>query len=83
MPEGCVNPAGRMELGGTNLQKLVFLNTHWGSKYSFAAPEAPGAQWTAIAKFGQHDRIQEWSASELLEEVRDHCRTNGAKRGDE
>lgn len=72
-------PAGRMELDGTNQQKLVFLNTHWGRQYSFAPPDVPGGQWTATAKFGQHDRIQEWSAAELLEEVRDHYRVNGTR----
>jgi hypothetical protein len=72
-------PAGRMELDGTNQQKLVFLNTHWGRQYSFAPPDVPGGQWTGTAKFGQHDRIHEWSAAELLEEVRDHYRVNGTR----
>jgi hypothetical protein len=74
-----VYPMDGRDLGGTNQQKLVFLNTHWGSKYSFAAPEAPGGQWTATAKFGQHDQIQEWSAAELLEEVRGHYSANKSK----
>ena len=68
-----------MELDGTNQQKLVFLNTHWGRRYSFAPPDVPGGQWTATAKFGQHDRIHEWSAAELLEEVRDHYGVNGTR----
>jgi hypothetical protein len=68
----------RMKLGGTKRQQLVFLNTHWGSKYSFAAPEEPGGQWTATAKFGQNDQIQEWSAAELLELVRGHYQANRA-----
>jgi hypothetical protein len=68
-----------MELGGTSQQQIVFLNTHWGSKYSFAAPEVPGGQWAATAKFGQHDRIQERSAAELLEEVRVHYKANSTK----
>jgi hypothetical protein len=79
MTEEHANPAGRMELVGTSQQQLMFLNTHWGSKYSFAPPEAPGGQWTATAKFGHHDQIQEWSAAELLEEIRDHYRANGAR----
>jgi hypothetical protein len=81
MTEEHADPAGRMELGGTDQQQLVFLNTHWGSKYSFAAPGAPGGRWTATAKFGEHDRIQEWTATELLEEVRDHYRANGTRGG--
>jgi hypothetical protein len=72
----------RMELRGTSRQQLVFLNTHWGSNYSFAPPEEPGGQWTATAKFGQHDRIQKCSAAELLKEVRDHYQANRPK-GDE
>jgi hypothetical protein len=81
--EDRANPAGHIELDRTNQQKLIFLNTHWGDKYLFAAPEIPGSQWTATAKFGQHDRLQEWSAAELLEEVRDHYRANGAKAGEQ
>lgn len=61
-----------MELGGTAEQQLVFLNTHWGGRYSFAAPEEPGGQWTATANFGQQDRLQASSATELLAEVRAH-----------
>jgi hypothetical protein len=72
----------RTELRGTSRQQLVFLNTHWGSKYSFAQPEEPGGQWTATAKFGQHDRIQQCSAAELLKEVRCHYQANRPK-GDE
>ncbi len=55
MTEDRTGPTGRTELGGTNEQKVVFLNTHWSAKYSFAPPEAPGGRWTATAKFGQHD----------------------------
>ena len=61
-----------MQLSGTTEQQLVFLNTHWGSKYSFATPKKPGDQWTATAKFGQHDQLHGWSAAELLQEVRGH-----------
>ena len=65
-----------MRLSGTTQQQLVFLNTHWGAKYLFAAPEEPGSQWTAKAKFSQHDQIHEWSAADLLEEVRGHYQAN-------
>lgn len=60
------------ELGGTAEQQLIFLNTHWGRRYAFAVPQAPGRQWTATAKFGGHDRIQARTAAELLETVRAH-----------
>jgi hypothetical protein len=68
-----------MELHGTHQQQLVFLSTHWGGKYSFAAPHAPGAQWTATARFGEHDQLCGWTASELLEEVRSHYQANRPK----
>lgn len=81
MTEDGAKPATRMQLGGTNQQQLVFLNTHWGRQYSFAAPEAPGGKWTPTANFGQRDQIQEWSAAELLEEVRGHYKANSAQGG--
>lgn len=71
----------RMDLTGTTQQQLVFLITHWGRRYSFAAPEEPGAQWTATAEFGQHDQIHEWSAAELLEHVRAHYQVNRPRDG--
>jgi hypothetical protein len=61
----------------TNEQLLVYLNTHWGREYVFAAPSAPGDKWAATAKFGEQDRLEAWSAGELLEEVRGHYRANG------
>jgi hypothetical protein len=60
------------ELGGTVDQQLIYLQTHWGRRYEFASPQAPGGQWTATAKFGDRDRIQAWTSAELLEEVRAH-----------
>jgi hypothetical protein len=79
-PQSLAQSGEPRELGGTPQQQLVFLNTHWGGKYSFAAPEEPGGQWTATARFGQHDRIQQRSAAELLDEVRRHYHAN--KPGD-
>jgi hypothetical protein len=49
--------AGGVELCGTVQQQLVFLNTHWGSKYSFAAPAKPRDPWTAAARFGHHEEL--------------------------
>jgi hypothetical protein len=49
--------AGGVELSGTVQQQLVFLNTHWGGKYSFAAPAKPRDRWTAAAEFGQHEEL--------------------------
>jgi hypothetical protein len=79
MTEDGTKPTTRTELSGTDQQQLVFLNTHWGDKYSFAIPEAPGGQWTGTAKFGQHDQIQGWSAAELFEDVRGHYQGSGPK----
>lgn len=72
---------GPRELKGTKEQILVHLNTHWGREYSFAAPSAPGSKWNATAKFGEHDRLEEWSAGELLEKVRRHYKANKPRGG--
>jgi hypothetical protein len=61
-----------MELGGTDKQQLVYLNTHWGNQYSFSAPAGAGGQWAAVAKFGRLDQIEDDSATDLLEKVRLH-----------
>src|SRR5580692_2770404 len=47
-----------MDIAGTPGQALVYLNTHWGTRYSFALPETPSGNWAATAKFGDHDRLQ-------------------------
>lgn len=69
-----------MELIGSRLQQLVFLNTHWGGRYSFSAPTAVDGRWTARARFGQGEEVHGLSAAELLERVRIHYRP-GAARG--
>jgi hypothetical protein len=72
-------PPGRaagLELSGTVQQQLVFLNTHWGSKYSFTAPAKPRDRWTAAAKFAQHEELTGETAAELLERVRAHYQAN-------
>jgi hypothetical protein len=61
-----------MEIAGTPEQALVFLNTHWGSRYSFARHETPSGNWTATAKFGDQDRLQAVSPAALLQTVRTH-----------
>ena len=59
-------------LSGTPEQQLIHLNTHWGSRYVFAAPGGPAGMWAATDKFGDHDKLEAASASELLEAVRSH-----------
>jgi hypothetical protein len=71
-----------VELSGTVEQQLVFLNTHWGRKYSFTAPAKPGGRWAAVATFGQHDQIAADSATELLALVRDHYQASKPAGGD-
>jgi hypothetical protein len=71
-----------MGLSGTLQQQLVFLNTHWGTKYSFTAPAKLGGQWTAVARFGQHDQLAAESAAELLELVRGHYQANKPAGGE-
>ena len=61
-----------MDLYGTKEQQLVFLNVHWGRRYVFAAPDSPDGEWTATSNFGQHDRLQALSATDLLLAVRHH-----------
>jgi hypothetical protein len=77
-----IHPApGPRKLTGSREQLLVHLNTHWGREYSFAAPSAPGGTWSATAKSGGHDRLEEQSAGELLEKVRRHYRVNKPQGG--
>jgi len=71
-----------VELSGTVQQQLVFLNTHWGSKYSFTAPVKPGGRWMAAARFGQHDQLAAESATGLLELVRGHYQASKPAGGD-
>jgi hypothetical protein len=61
-----------MGIQGTPKQQLIFLTTHWGRRYDFAAPGSPGGTWTATDKFGDRDKLQAASATELLEAVRSH-----------
>jgi hypothetical protein len=68
--------AGGAGLRGTVQQQLVFLNTHWGSKYAFAAPAKPRGRWTAAARFGQHEELTGETAAELLERVHVHYQAN-------
>jgi hypothetical protein len=67
---------GGVDLRGTVQQQLVFLNTHWGSKYSFTAPANPRGKWTAAAIFGQHEELTGETAAELLERVHAHYQAN-------
>jgi hypothetical protein len=80
-PPGSGDAAG-VELSGTVQQRLVFLNTHWGSKYSFIAPPRPDGRWTAVARFGQHDELAAESAADLLELVRSHYQASRPAGGE-
>jgi hypothetical protein len=66
---------------GTPEQQLIFLNTHWGSRYTFSAPDSRGGKWVAQATFGEHDDLQEDSAGELLLAVRRHYEANKSAPG--
>jgi hypothetical protein len=65
-----------MDIVGTVQQKLIYLHTHWGRRYEFAAPEQPSGKWAATARFGNHDGLEASSAAELLEDVRAHYRAS-------
>jgi hypothetical protein len=63
------------ELGPAE-QQLIYLNTHWGRQYAFTPPPAPGDQWTATARFGEHEALRAATAGELLRAVRAHYQAN-------
>jgi hypothetical protein len=65
-----------MDIHGTPDQQIIYLNTHWGSRYQFKVPSGRGGQWTATDKFGDHDELQAPSAAELLNAVRRHYQAN-------
>jgi hypothetical protein len=69
---GVPGPGRGVGLSGTVQQQLVFLNTHWGSKYSFTAPTKPRGEWRAVALFGQREELTGETAAELLERVHAH-----------
>lgn len=66
-------------LQGTPEQQLIFLNTHWGSRYTFTAPAKTGDRWMAAARFGQRDELHEESAAGLLLAVRQHYEVNRSR----
>lgn len=55
----------------------VYLIAHYGERYDIHAPKAPGGQWVAIARFGSHDQLCEWSANALEDELLDHTASHG------
>jgi hypothetical protein len=65
-----------MELAGTREQRLIYLNTHWGRSYAFAAPCGPDGMWKATANFGTRDELEDASAADLLAKVRKHYQEN-------
>jgi hypothetical protein len=61
-----------MDIRGTPDQQLIYLNTHWGRRYGFTAPDGPGMAWMATDKLGDHEKLEAVSATELMEAVRRH-----------
>jgi hypothetical protein len=58
-------------IGTTQQQAIVYLQTHYGSRYDITGPSAPGGKWRAVYReTGQ--LLEEFSAEELLEEMRSH-----------
>jgi hypothetical protein len=60
-------------------EALKYLRQHFPC-YDVEAPAAPGGQWRATAKFGQRDQLLEWTATELLEEMRHLHAARGSGR---
>jgi hypothetical protein len=65
-----------MQLEGSGEQQLIFLNTRWGRRYIFTAPQATSCKRIARANFGRHDKLEERSATDLLLAVRRHYAAN-------
>jgi hypothetical protein len=59
-------------LTGSAQQQLIYLQTHWGSHYTFTPPKHPGGKWTAKARFGDADTLTAVTSGELLRVVREH-----------
>jgi len=51
-----------MQRDGTSEQQLIFLNTHWGRRYAFTAPQAASGKWIATANFSQNDMFSHRAA---------------------
>jgi hypothetical protein len=67
----------------TSAQWLGYFGEHYGDTYQVCAPSAPGGQWRAAALFGQRDQLFAWSATELLDELREHRFRNYPRPEDE
>jgi len=51
---------------------FAYLRHHWGSVYVIIRPSQADDTWKAIARFGNHDELNAWSAEGLLNLIRRH-----------
>jgi len=56
----------------TELEDFAYLRHHWGSVYVIVRPGQAGDTWKAIAKFGNGDELNAWTADGLLNLIRHH-----------
>ena len=64
---------GRREvITRTELEDFAYIRHNWSSVYMIIRPSQPTDTWKAIAKFGNHDELEAWSADGLLDHIRHH-----------
>jgi hypothetical protein len=63
---------GREVITRTELEDFHYIRHHWGSVYVIVRPSQDDDTWKAIAKFGNGDELNAWSAEGLLGLIRKH-----------
>ena len=56
----------------TEAEDFSYLRHHWGSVYVIVRPSQDDDTWKAIAKFGNGDELNAWTAEGLLGLIRRH-----------
>ncbi|GEM_PF-3792514 len=56
----------------TELEDFKYLKHNWGSAYTIIRPSQVDDTWKAVARFGNHDELNAWSAEGLLGLIRRH-----------
>ncbi len=56
----------------TEVEDFKYLKHNWGSVYTIIRPSQPDDTWKAVAKFGNRDELNAWTADTLLGLIRRH-----------
>jgi len=56
----------------TELEDFKYLKHNWDSVYTIIRPGRDDDTWKAVARFGNHDELNAWSAEGLLGLIRRH-----------